>query len=151
MTPDPIAILDSITSTHNLQSTTTLHQQQHPAHGILYTVFVRVGQVSYQATDGDIARAHARAASEAIAALESQGYQRPRRHYRTEINNIGSRYGMRVEYADECRGPPHNCTWISMVCVGGIRLGPGVESREKGAARESAARIAVEYFESKGY
>jgi len=83
-------------------------------YGTVHTAEVTVNHKSYHATDGDAARAHERAARDAVIDLELHGYQRPRRivhtgprrHYRTEINNIGIRHGWRVEYDDVRRGPP---------------------------------------------
>ncbi|KAF5382688.1 hypothetical protein D9615_002983 [Tricholomella constricta] len=167
MSLDYTAVLNSIVAAHNLPQAERRHiQQQHPAHGTLHTVFfydtqifnadVLVNNNSYQASHGDFNRAQELAARNAIAGLERQGYQ----DYRTEINNIGNKYKLKVEYEDQSRGPKHAPTWTSSVYVstldlfqflevGGV-LGGKAESRDKGTARESAAKFAVQYFD-RGY
>ncbi|KAF8073832.1 hypothetical protein FPV67DRAFT_769889 [Lyophyllum atratum] len=150
MPQDSTAILNSIVQAYNLQLTRRCIEQPHPANGMLYIAMVTVDNISYQATDGSRSRAKELADRDAVLALERRGFQIPRRHYRTEINNFGHQHRMEVRYHDECIGPPHRCMWLTTVYVGDVRAG-WAQSRDKGTAREEAAKLAVEYFESRNY
>ncbi|KAG5729406.1 hypothetical protein E4T56_gene2362 [Termitomyces sp. T112] len=73
-----------------------------------------------------------------------------RPHYRTDLNNIAKKYRLKLQYQDECRGPPHNCYWHSTALIGGIPFGFG-SAPNKGSAHEAAAQQASEILRSQGF
>ncbi|KAG6811636.1 hypothetical protein H0H92_006506 [Tricholoma furcatifolium] len=138
-----------------------------------------VNGMSYSATHPDQNMAREMAAGSALRGLEEQFRQgmqgpslyqapgpqpvqaqprhyhatgSPQEHYRMELNNMANARGLLpVTYENEQpSGPQNKPMWSSTVYVAGINGGTGY-GNSKGAAREQAARRAIDYLLQRGY
>ncbi|KAJ7016840.1 hypothetical protein C8F04DRAFT_1159220 [Mycena alexandri] len=73
----------------------------------------------------------------------------PPDHNRTELNNIGQRRGVVIEYSDSQTGPLNQARWTSVVYLNRYEYGRGTGST-KSSARERAAIQALALI-ARGY
>ncbi|KAK0455287.1 uncharacterized protein EV420DRAFT_1694719 [Desarmillaria tabescens] len=69
----------------------------------------------------------------------------PRRHYRTELNNLCVQAGWEVRFEDSFTGPQNKGTWSSIAYVNGVSYGQG-SAKDVRAAREEASYHTLVYF-----
>ncbi|KAJ7038438.1 hypothetical protein C8F04DRAFT_1089199 [Mycena alexandri] len=77
-----------------------------------------------------------------VAAVPPPPRVRPVDYNRTELNNIGQRRGVVIEYSDSRTGPLVSSTWTAVVYLNRWEYGQGTGST-KGSARERAAAQAL--------